>query len=273
MNSLCDCANYLAENWWFYVVHAAWQAALLGLVLWSVVTLARRWPSPLRHGLLLLALIKFAIPPLVALPSGLFSQFCPAVTEHAVTASPEPASTLPDQASGEVGVDRALKTSRADAGIATDAIRGPRFQWSEHATAAPSSQENAAVAVAVERVPVSDSRSPWPMLSAKAWTMLVYLAGVLAMACVTAVRYLRLLRLARGAELVTKGPLHRQFQLLARRMGLRKAPRLLLLNDGHQPFSFARLRASVFLSRSLVDQLAADELNTTLAHEFAFSPR
>src|SRR6185295_6796001 len=39
------------------------------------VACGRRWPAPLRHGILVLAMIKFALPPFAAMPLGIFSQF------------------------------------------------------------------------------------------------------------------------------------------------------------------------------------------------------
>lgn len=49
-----------------------WQSALTVLFVVALVTLAKRWPSPVRHALLLVALAKFAIPPLLPSPVGLF---------------------------------------------------------------------------------------------------------------------------------------------------------------------------------------------------------
>lgn len=54
--------------WWQLVPAIAWQAALLAAVVWMVVRAGRRWPAPFRQGLLLLALVKFLIPPFVTSP-------------------------------------------------------------------------------------------------------------------------------------------------------------------------------------------------------------
>ena len=71
MNALPDAVNRLGDLWWPLVLHATWQGALVGAVVLAVVTWGRRIPAPLRYGLLVLALVKFLVPPMSALPFGL----------------------------------------------------------------------------------------------------------------------------------------------------------------------------------------------------------
>ena len=61
--------NAVVNAWGFWLFHAAWQAAFVAAVILLVVWLGRRWPAPIRYGLLLVALAKFALPPIVALPT------------------------------------------------------------------------------------------------------------------------------------------------------------------------------------------------------------
>ena len=79
MDAAVDILNQLAETWWPHVLHATWQSSLVAAVLLAMIALARRWPAHLRHGLILIALLKFAVPPMLALPTGIFSRFGPAV--------------------------------------------------------------------------------------------------------------------------------------------------------------------------------------------------
>ena len=74
MNHFVDLLNRAGEIWWPYVLHATWQTSLVGLLLLAIVRLGRRWPSPLRYWLLVLALAKFAFPPMFAAPTGVFSR-------------------------------------------------------------------------------------------------------------------------------------------------------------------------------------------------------
>lgn len=73
MMSTNNHVNELADVWAFVVGHMALQAAVVAAVLVILAVWGRRWPAPIRHGLLLLALLKFAIPPVTNLPVGIFS--------------------------------------------------------------------------------------------------------------------------------------------------------------------------------------------------------
>jgi hypothetical protein len=67
--------NDWAVSWWQTMGPAAWQAAVVGSIALVAIAFGRRWPAPLRHGILVLAMIKFALPPFAAVPLGIFSQF------------------------------------------------------------------------------------------------------------------------------------------------------------------------------------------------------
>ena len=79
MNAVIDALNRAAATWWPYVLHATWQSALVAVVLLALVRLGRRWPAHVRYALLLIALVKFAIPPTLPLPTGLFSRLGPTI--------------------------------------------------------------------------------------------------------------------------------------------------------------------------------------------------
>ena len=80
MQPLLPLLNDAAAKWFPFVYHVTWQASLLAVLLLVVVRLGRRWPSPMRYALLVLALVKFALPPQLSMPTGLFSQMGPAGT-------------------------------------------------------------------------------------------------------------------------------------------------------------------------------------------------
>ena len=69
MNTVIDGLNHAAATWWPHVFHGAWQALVLGVVLLAIVWFGRRWPSPLRYGLLMIGLLKFATPPMLDVPT------------------------------------------------------------------------------------------------------------------------------------------------------------------------------------------------------------
>ena len=66
-------SGHLAANWGVHLLHAGWQSAVVAGVAIAAVRALPRVSSRLRYALLLLALVKFAVPPMLALPSGLFS--------------------------------------------------------------------------------------------------------------------------------------------------------------------------------------------------------
>ncbi len=79
MNALIEALNGAGAAWWTYLLHATWQSSLVAGVILTAAWLGRRWPARLRYGLVLIALVKFAMPPLLALPSGLFSRVGPTI--------------------------------------------------------------------------------------------------------------------------------------------------------------------------------------------------
>ncbi|RJP30903.1 MAG: hypothetical protein C4527_08760 [Candidatus Omnitrophota bacterium] len=67
-NTLILTVSEFSEWWWNTVLFMTWQSSLICLLLLAVVWCGRRWSSPLRYGILLVALGKFAVPPLMTLP-------------------------------------------------------------------------------------------------------------------------------------------------------------------------------------------------------------
>ncbi|MBZ5499876.1 MAG: hypothetical protein LAP85_26050 [Acidobacteriia bacterium] len=69
--------NLSAEIWFRYLASAALQSTLVASIVLGAVWAGRRWPPALRHALLMLAVLKFAFPPTLSLPTGIFSRFTP----------------------------------------------------------------------------------------------------------------------------------------------------------------------------------------------------
>ena len=129
MNTFVEEINRFADEWWFWTLHAAWQSALVGCVILAVVACARRWPAPVRYWLLVIALIKFAVPPLwSARPD--YSAVLPSPTGHqwrfrclrlllisrrSITSN-RPLSRMPTSASQKNAAQRASRTGRSPQG-------------------------------------------------------------------------------------------------------------------------------------------------------------
>ena len=266
MNALLDGINRTADAWWSYMLPAAWQAALVGLLLLAVVAIGRRWPSPIRFAILALALLEVRHSPA---GGGSQRRLQPIRRRNlhrhadAVAVAPiAPPADPPQQWQQPIAPVMAGVRDR----------RVPDFRPNEHPITAASSvppESPSEVAAA----PVASAEPPCPALGLKAYLMFMHLAGVLAMFCLIAVQYRRVLRVTRTAEPVLDGPLHGQFVSLCRDLGLRRKPRLLLAAAGQQPFSFGTVRAAVVLPKPLIHRLSVEQLRATLAHELAHHRR
>ncbi|MGB2823084.1 MAG: M56 family metallopeptidase, partial [Phycisphaerae bacterium] len=88
MTSAVEAINHAAGTWWAFVAHATWQSSLLAVIFLAVVRLGRRWPAQLRYALVVIALMKFAVPPTLSLPTGLFSRLGPVIVVDADKSAP-----------------------------------------------------------------------------------------------------------------------------------------------------------------------------------------
>jgi len=68
-----------AASWVSHLAVSGVQAAAVGLLLLLLVRIAPRSSATWRHALLAVALVKFALPPMIPLPSGVFTALTPAV--------------------------------------------------------------------------------------------------------------------------------------------------------------------------------------------------
>ncbi|MBN1555987.1 MAG: hypothetical protein JXA11_14680 [Phycisphaerae bacterium] len=87
-NAIVLFLNRAAEGWWAFTLHATWTSCLVAAALLLLVRCKSRWPAKVRHAVLLIALVKFALPPTLALPVGLFHWFGPEVVQNTTAASP-----------------------------------------------------------------------------------------------------------------------------------------------------------------------------------------
>jgi beta-lactamase regulating signal transducer with metallopeptidase domain len=113
MSALVEILDRAAATWWTCMLHATWQSSLVAVAFLAIAWLGRRWPAQLRYALLLIALVKFATPPMLPTPVGLFSHLGPAVAVD-----------------GEAGVPAAVAAGGASVAAAEDgwALAGMRWQ-------------------------------------------------------------------------------------------------------------------------------------------------
>lgn len=235
MTALAGFCERCSGAWWSYVVQAGWQSAVVGILVLAVVWLGRRWPSPLRYGLLVLALVKFAVPPLVTAPSALWS---PWPTAEVAADRPPVLQTvlqrLPDAAS----------TPLADA------------------DPSPTQMPKAAPTL-----------GPGRILHLNGGFMLLHAFGFVAVIAWLLGQSRRMRRILRDAYPVREDRVVQQFKSLCQQIGVGRRPGLVASHCDCSPFSFGLLRPTIVLPQSLIDRLSSEDLRIVLAHELAHHRR
>lgn len=96
--------NGIAVGWFRYIASATMQATLLALFVLGLLWICRRWSPALRYALLMLALCKFVIPPMLSFPTGLFNRIQPRQLTESVTWMHSPKASSPGilRPSGEI---------------------------------------------------------------------------------------------------------------------------------------------------------------------------
>ncbi len=242
--------NQAAAAWWPQVAHATWQNALVAAILLAIVWFGRRWPSTWRHALLLLAVLKFAIPPTLSLPTGLLShagpQFAavPAIAPASTTArdfapEPPPAFSIPPVPTETIVEE--TKPSQLP----------PTINFTPLDPAPKTSL-------------VVQNPLPW-----KTWLMLIHTGGTLFMLAAIGWQWRRLKHWARHSQSLTHPALARYVPELARRMKLARIPQVRLSPDAPAPMALGVLRPVILLPASALERLPESELRTIIAHELA----
>jgi beta-lactamase regulating signal transducer with metallopeptidase domain len=224
-------------------------AGLIALFAWGASRVLRR--HAVVHALWLLALLKLVSPPVAplrVLPSwtGEPLAFAPRTPTVAVIPAP-------------LGTDALLRSRAATGELAT--VERARTADTARVLAFPPSR-NAAAGSTRPATP-----SPLPDWRAAAWTVLA--AGALAIGGLAAWRFRRFGRLLACARPAPEGIAERA-STLASQLGLRRAPRVLLLPARVPPMLWpGRGGPLLLMPERLTAELGADELDALLAHELA----
>ncbi len=243
MPPLLPLLNDAAAKWSPFVYHVTWQATLLAVLILAVVRLGRRWPSPLRYSLLVLALVKFALPPQLSMPTGLFTQMGP-------TVQAEPAGTNVPMAE-----------------LADPGSKNSPTPWVGTPEGPPGPDP-----APKRATPPVDLHPASVALDGRSWLMLLHVLGTLVAASWISRGLLAMRGTLRRASEVPDGELRRRYVRLSEKLGLRRAPRLLLSHERIGPAAFGVLRPAVILPDA-VAQLESSALDAILAHELAHHRR
>jgi beta-lactamase regulating signal transducer with metallopeptidase domain/HEAT repeat protein len=235
MRTLIDLLNTWSGEWWPWLGHASWQSAAVAALVLGLVWAGRRWPAPLRYGLLLVALAKFAVPPMLSLPSGVFSNAGPHVATR-VESEITPLSSQMIEYMANPVMPHAI---------------APGPQPMAGSSPAPTATETLA--------PVR-----W-----QTWLMLVHFAGLLVAAFWLLRQLWMLHRLRRMARALQAGPVYELFRTVAAEVGVRRLPTLMVSQELAVPVAFGVLKPTVLLPAIVAERLPQGELRTILAHELA----
>jgi beta-lactamase regulating signal transducer with metallopeptidase domain/protocatechuate 3,4-dioxygenase beta subunit len=245
--------NEFAETWRFYVWHAGWQGSLVALLVLGAVFALRRAPSPLRYGLLLLALLKFAMPPMLTAPTGVFRHLPVQVVE-----TPRLVAGDTDLVGKEYVPTRALAETDHTVSTAPKSLGDrpvPSLIPSELPLASHALQ------------PARES------LSTHAWLMLLHLGGTTLFGAWLVLLFGHLLHAVMRSTSLTEGAVYDQFKQVAQALGVRRSAALRLDEHAPAPMAFGIFHPTVLLPSHFVDDLQADQLQTVLAHELGHHRR
>lgn len=270
MNGVSETLNSAAEAWWPWTVSAFWQSAIVGLLLLVLVALGRRWSSPIRYGLLLIALIKFAIPPLWAAPTGLLSQIGPVHrAEEVVTPEPTPvqqpiarfpdAGVLPQEPASPT---KASSNEPSERPHPLDVLPvEPRHEMDRMPN---TSEHRFGDALANTPAPVAHPAAP---LTWKTYLLLAHLLGAIAVVVIVIRQLLVLQQLVRAARPADE-PTQQVALALQTQLSMRRAVRILRSSRADSPIAFGTVRPTIILPPKS-DEVSADDLKTVLGHELA----
>ena len=249
MNSLLHFLNQCSPAWWEYTLHATWQAALTAAILLGVAALGRKWPAPWRYGLLLVALLKFAVPPFLSVPFGAFSHLGPRMAASAPVNPAQPSTVVAR------GSDLALGApAQAAPGLGLSLARP--LAWS-------------GFAAHTAKTPVRAGDPPGLRLHRTAWLMLLHLAGFAAMLAWVARQLSRLRGAVRLSRPMAEGPLHLMLSSLAVELRIKRIPALRVSDRLAAPVAFGVLHPTVLMPAMNLSRLSEQELKVILAHELA----
>lgn len=202
MNGMVETLNRAAAAWWEWTVASTGQGGLLLLLVLAVLAAGGSLRPGLRYGLLLVVLLKFAVPPVFGVAYGFSDLLARAFTN-------EPAPML-----------------NTDVRVTVEMAPAPSLP-------AP-------------KIPVATFVPQAPVLSTKAWLLLLEASGAIAILALIARQWLAAKELMKHGA-VAGETLQERFNAAVRAMKLRRTPRLCLCETAGAPQSGGILRPFVIL--------------------------
>ena len=246
MSPFMEFVDQAAETWSIWVWYAGWQGALVGLALLAAVWVGRRWPAPLRYWILMLALVKFACPPLIPVSASIFSRLSPNVIFRYDGASTR-------------SVHKLASDSRLASGLDPKDLVIARVAELENDNSAPQ-RVGTSQALLAEAFAANGNWTVWLMLS--------HVIGSLTVFGWICAKVIALRRLEASANEFQNQELNENFAALCRQWGCRRPVRLLVSPAIQSPVVFGILRPTIMVPASS-QTLHRQDWNTILVHELA----
>ncbi len=231
----------LVEIWSGWLIHSGWQCAIVVVMVAVLFQVTRRVSAQFRYAILLLALMKFAVPPFMSLPVGLFAQSrLPLDATFAVEIN------APTILSENAESESASADQSTDSGVSV----------------APKPANSNTESETVNRVKsAAEPNVSWQLIT----LLLVHATGVLVAGFFVFRQYIVLRRLVRNSA-----PASADIIQLARKtanaLKMRKLPPVLISNECDSPFATGLLKQIILLPKCILS-LPTDQLRIILGHE------
>ncbi|MCC6796239.1 MAG: M48 family metalloprotease [Candidatus Hydrogenedentes bacterium] len=243
-----------SELWWTYIAHSFWQATLVAIVVLGVAWALRKRSAAFLYAILLVALLKFLIPPVI--PAAVLSDATPSIPQQAEEPAFPQAPAI-SAMSTEFPISESSAPAIAGANVQSRVFNADTTQSTETVTA--------------NITPVASQNAQW--YSGMNWKLALvslHAFGALILTLVMVTSYLKLKSLLRNSN-APSAALNALHNNVAARMGLRGVE-LRITRARCAPMATGVFKRHVILPEALVS-LDEEELRAILAHELAHHRR
>jgi beta-lactamase regulating signal transducer with metallopeptidase domain len=264
---MIELLNGVARAWWGWAAAMFWQVGLLIVLIACLDRLIRRWAWPqLRYALWSLVLIKLILPPTMSLPSGVIPELRPLVASAVRWAERERPVRAESPATIS-GLGLPIADSVASAETAGDIIVPP---LSGSRVEAPFPR----VAEAPHGVNPQSAIAN-PQLTWQAIAMAIWVAGILTLGTWLLLRLYALAgrHASRAAAASLPQSFYNQMAGCAKRLGLRRVPRVIVVRKLATPAVFGVFRPVLLMPKGYLHQLSRKDTEHMLLHELAHIKR
>ncbi|MBT5709181.1 MAG: hypothetical protein HOI66_22905 [Verrucomicrobia bacterium] len=248
MNDLELMLGGWAAKWWQWIAPAFWQSALIAMIAIVLVWVFRRqWSSQARYALLLVALMKFVVPPVWWSPTSAFTQALPLSTSE--LPSPNPFSDRSEPS---------LESQHIPIFTSSNGETGPNSRAQALLESYEAAKELESNLEGSEAIPVRQ----WRL-----WLLIIYIGGVL-IGSIRLFKDQRLIRrLCANAQPCQREPLTSSFETLRAKWNTSPLSQLFESESIDAPVAVGLFRPKILIPANLDKNLSLDQIEIILTHE------